>query len=251
MNIESEDNTFKNLMEYARAMHKRYFHALSAFYVYEGLSEATAPNIVGQVLAENNTKVISNFINFFMPTKEALRVYFLLELAKMLDSSESALHINKILTITEGNLKNLTVDAFKEYNQGRVFIEELAAEYRSLDYKEVSLLRDMIDKNKVLIERLKIYRDKWLAHDDIKKPEPPLISRGDVGTLFGVLEKILNFITGKLNSESWAYSRVEDESKHHTRLVIDYLRRFEPYRLAEIQKEFDEDMRLYGSENKN
>ncbi|MBI2052562.1 MAG: hypothetical protein HYT38_02740, partial [Candidatus Sungbacteria bacterium] len=83
---------FETLMSYAKAMHKRYFHAIAAFYAYEGLREVRAPNIVGQSDAEENAKTIGKY-SFFAPAQESLRVYFFLELAKMFDSSKQSLHI--------------------------------------------------------------------------------------------------------------------------------------------------------------
>lgn len=227
-------------MNYAKTMHSRYFHALSAFYAHEALCEVTAPNIVGESEASKNVKVIDNFKNFFLPTKEALRVYFLLELAKMFDSSKQALHIDRILNFTESNLKNLTVEAFKEYNknQDRPFLEELAKEYRNMAYTDLTAIKTMLSTHKTTLEKLDIYRDKWLAHDDINKPEAPSITVGEIKALFGVLAKMLNSITARLNSESWIYSHVEDGVKHHTRSVIDHLRRFEPYRLQEIEEKY-------------
>ena len=85
---------------------------------------------------------------------------------------------------------------------------------------------------------IETYRDKWLAHDDKKKPKIPSITGEEIKSLFEVLAKMLNTITGRLNSESWSYSQVEDDVKHHVRLVVDHLRRFEPYRLKEIEKEY-------------
>ena len=231
---------FRTLMDYAKEIHRRYFHAISAFYAYEALCEIAAPNIVGVSEANENIKVISNFKNFFLSAKEALRVYFFLELAKMFDSSDQALHINKVLNFTESNLKNLTVDAFKEYNQNREssFLKELAKEYRGMAYTDLIAIKDMISAYKATLEKLDTYRDKWLAHDDINKPEIPSITGEEIKTLFEVLAKMLNSITGRLNSESWTYSYIEDDVKDHTRLVIDYLRRFEPYRLKEIKEKY-------------
>jgi len=232
---------FKTLMDYAKAMHRRYFHALSAFYAYEALREAVVINIVGKSEAEENAKTISNFKNFFLSAQEALRIYFFLELAKMFDSSKQALHINKVLNFTESNLKNFTVEAFKEYNQSqdRTFLEELAKEYKGMAYADLVIIRDMLKKHKSTLEKLNKYRDKWLTHDDIKKPEIPVITGEKIKDLFGMLAKMLNSITGQLNSESWMYSHIEDDVKHHVRLVIDHLRRFEPYRLKEIKEKYN------------
>lgn len=237
---QPKSSEFKTLMDYAKAMHSRYFHALSAFYAYEGLREVLATNIVGQSEAEENAKIIGTFNNFFMPAQEALRVYFFLELAKMFDSSEQALHINKILNFTASNLKNLTVDAFKKYNQNqpRDFLETLVKEYKGMDHNELKTVRDMLSEHEITLKKLDTYRDKWLAHDDKKKPEPPLITGEEIKSLFDVLAKMLNAITGRLNSESWTYSHIEDDTKHQVRLVVEHLRRFEPYRLKEIEVKY-------------
>jgi len=244
---QSTTNKFKNIMDYARAMHHRYYRAFSAFHAYETLREAIAINTVGKLRAEENAKIIGDFRGFFFPAQEALRIYFFIELAKMFDSSQQALHINKILNFAESNLKDLTAEAFTEYNQdqSRVFIEELATNYRGIAYSDLVMLRDKINKHKNTINNLKTYRDKWLAHDDINKPEVPPITGEEIRDLFDILETILNFITGELNSESWTYSQAKDDAKHHTTLVIDYLRRFEPYRRREIENELNEEMKKY------
>ena len=240
MKNKPKSNEFKTLMDYAKEMHHRYFRAFSAFYAFEALKEVRAPNIVGKSDAEENAKTMARYNNFFTPVEEALRVYFFLELAKMFDSSRQALHINKILNFTTSNLKKLTVDAFKEYNQSqsRAFLETLVSEYKGMDHAELIKIKKMLNKHKATLEKLETYRDKWLAHDDKKKPKIPSITGEEIKSLFEVLAKMLNTITGRLNSESWSYSQVEDDVKHHVRLVVDHLRRFEPYRLKEIEKEY-------------
>ena len=239
-NNQSKTIEFQTLMSYTKAMHKRYFHAIAAFYAYEGLQEVIGIDIVGQLEAEENAKTINEYNNFFGPAQEALRVYFFLELAKMFDSSNQALHINKILNFTESNIKTLTVDAFKECNQGqsRGFLEVLVKEYKGMDHNQLKDIREMLNTHKATLEKLNTYRDKWLAHDDIDKPELPSITGEEIKSLFDVLAKILNAITGRLNGESWTYLRVEGDVKHHTRLVIDHLRRFESHRLKEIEEKY-------------
>ena len=231
---------FKTLMDYTKEMHHRYFRAFSAFYAFEALKEVRAPNIVGQSDAEENAKTMAKFNGLFTPAEEALRVYFFLELAKMFDSSKKALHINKILNFTASNLKKLTVETFKEYNQSqpREFLETLVNEYKGIDHNELVTIKEMLNEYKVTLKKLDIYRNKWLAHDDKKKPELPAITGEEIKSLFDVLAKTLNSITGRLNSESWTYSHVEDDVKHHVRLVVDHLRRFEPYRLKEIEEKY-------------
>jgi hypothetical protein len=181
-------------MEYTKEMHHRYFRAISAFYAFEALKEVRAPNIVGHSDAEENAKTMTKYNGLFTPAEEALRVYFFLELAKMFDSSKQALHINKILNFTARNLKKLTVDAFKEYNQSqpRAFLEMLVNEYKGMDHKELIVIKEMLNKHKTTLNKLETYRNKWLAHDDKKKPKLPLITGEEIRALFEVLSKMLN-----------------------------------------------------------
>jgi hypothetical protein len=231
---------FKTLVKYIDQLRSRYFKTLSAFYGYEALREAKASNILGQEKAEENVEIIKRYSNFFLPTEEALRVYFFLELAKLFDASNQSLHIDKIINYTESNLKHLTSDAFKEYNnkEGREFLNELAEGYKGIEHSDLLEIRNLLEKHKEPLEKLRIYRDKWLAHEDINKPDLPNITGIELHGLFKVLEKILNILTTKLNSSSTLWDHVERNVKDDVNRVLDHLGRFEPYRIKEIEEEF-------------
>lgn len=234
INKNQKDKEFNTLMAHIKRMQSRYFHALCAFYAYEGMREIAAPNIVGKAKAAENVETMDKYRNFFVIAQEALQHYFFLELGKLFDASNQSLHINKIINFTESNLKKLTVDAFKEYNQDRQLLKELTERYKGVEHSDLAVIKDLLDKQNSTIEKLKTYRDSWVAHDDAKKPQRPSISSQEVKDLFDILKKILNTISGKLNDETWSYHHVEGDVKNHVNLVIDHLRRFEPYRLKEI-----------------
>jgi hypothetical protein len=80
--------------------------------------------------------------------------------------------------------------------------------------------------------------EKWLAHEDINKPDLPNITGIELHGLFKVLEKILNILTTKLNSSSTLWDHVERNVKDDVNRVLDHLGRFEPYRIKEIEEEF-------------
>src|SRR3989338_9005743 len=184
---QSNSSEFKTLMEYAKEMHHRYFRANSAFYAFESLKEVRAPNIVGQSDAEENAKTMARYNGLFTPAEEALRVYFFLLISRMFDSSKQALHINKILNFTASNLKKLTVDAFREYNksQPRAFLETLVNEYKGMDHNELVSIKKMLGEHETTLKKLDKYRNKWLAHEDIKKkPRPPSITGEEIRALF-------------------------------------------------------------------
>lgn len=238
---------FGTLMAYINDLRSRYFKALSAFYAYEGMRENVAINLLGKAEAQANAETMGRYNNFFVPAQEALRVYFFIELAKLFDASDESLHITKIVNFTESNIKRLNVEAFMEHNSGqsRAFLEQLATEYKGVAPADLKEIRVSLEAHKDSLEKLKTYRDEWLAHDDIHKSELPSITGEEIRALFEVLAKILNSLTGKLNSESSMWDHVERDVKHHTKLVVEYLRRFEPYRLQEIRAETEDRIRRY------
>lgn len=239
------------MMAYIKDLRSRFFKAQSAFYAYEGMREVAAINLLGKEEAEANVETIGKYRNFFVPTQEALRVYFFIELAKLFDASDESLHITKIVNFTESNIKKLDVEAFKAHNSGqsRVFLEQLATEYKGVAPADLKEIRESLNAHQESLGKLKTYRDEWLAHDDIHKSELPSITGEEIRALFEVLAKILNSLTGKLNSESTMWDHVERDVKHHTKLVVEYLRRFEPYRLKEIRAETEERIQRYKTGN--
>ena len=228
-------------------MKKRYFFALSAFYAYEALMEIIAPNIAGQDFAEKNVKVFNTFNNFFGPSKEALRVYFFLELAKLFDVSDQSLHVTKIINYTKNNIDKLTVSDFVEYNQNRNIIDSLIKSYQGINHNDLLIIKSEIEKNNNIIKKVKTYRDQYLAHDDIKKVEVNITGE-EIRTLFSVIEKILNMFSSKLISATSMYDRVEGNAKDETKRIFDYLKRFEPYRLKDIDEESKKELEFIKKE---
>ena len=228
---------FKTLFEYIKNLHSRYFHALSAFYVYEGLLELSAPNISGQKGAERNIKTMNRFKNFFIMSKEALRIYFLLELAKLFDESKQSLHINKIVNFAGSNIKALSKNDFLEFHQGRTFIDELFKQYKAVDKNDLKEIKTKTKKHEAIIKKLDDYRNQYLAHED-KQKKKVNINSGEIQELFKLIAEILNLFSSRLDFSTTAYSHVEKECKGDIKRVAEYLNRFEPYRLKEIEKKY-------------
>lgn len=232
---------FKITISYIKNIEERYFKALSAFHIFETLIELVDFNIVGQDTSEKNKKIIEkDFNSFFLPSKEALRVYFFLELAKLFDIADQSLHITKIVNYTQSNIAKLTVNDFAEYSQGqdKNFIAELVRNYQGVKHDDLVAIKSDIEKNKEIIKQLKTYRDQYLAHDDIKKDEINITGE-EIRILFNIIEKIIGIFLSKLISTSVMYDNAKIDTKDKTKMVIDYLIRFEPYRLKEINE-------LYG-----
>jgi len=224
---------FTVFMDYLNKLEKRYSFMLSAFYTWEALIELCAPNIVGKKEARQNVEIMNRSNKFFGPSKESLRVYFLLELAKLFDASDQSLHIDRVINFTESNIQKLLVSDFAEFNQNRGFIEELVKNYKGINIKDLKHVRSLIALHTATIQDLKTYRDKYLAHDDISKVDVTL-KQYKIKALFKVIEEILNLFSYKGNHSTRMYNSIEKECKNDTKMVLEYLRRFEPYRLKEI-----------------
>jgi len=231
-------------MEYLERLKSRYFFTLSAFYAYEGLIELTAPNIVGKEEANKNVEEIKKYWDFFGPSKEALRVYFFLELAKLFDASDQSLHVDKIINFTQSNIRKLSASDFAEFNHDRQFVEELVKNYRGINNDDLESVKSLLTEHANTIGELKTYRDKYLAHDDLHKLEVQLTGQ-QIKDLFSVLEKVLNLFSSKLDHSSTMYDHIEERCKDQTKMIVDRLRRFEPYRLKEIDEQCQRELEQY------
>lgn len=228
---------FNVLFEYLMKLRSRYFKTLSAFYVYEGILELGAHNIVGKKNAEKNVRTMNHFNNFFMTVRESIRVYFLLELAKLFDDSKQSLHVDKIIKFSGANMKRLSKKDFLKFHQRRIFIEELFKHYQELNQKDLEETEDKINNHKRIIEKIDKYRDQYLAHDDRQKKDIK-ISGKEITILFQLLEDILKLFTLRLDFSTTSYDRVEKDCKRDTKRVVEYLKRFEEYRLKEIEDKY-------------
>lgn len=226
---------FTTFMEYLKKLQDRYFFMLSAFYTREALEELRAPNIVGKEEAQKNIETMNKYNNFFSLSKESLRVYFLLELAKLFDVSNESLHINKMVNFTESNIQKLSVNDFLEFNQDRKFIKEMIESYKGINNKDLKHIKLLISKHSATIQNIKIYRDKYLAHDDVTKTSVVLTPKM-IKPLFEIIEKILNLFSLKVDHSTTMYNYVEKECKNDTKSVVNYLKRFELHRLKEIEE---------------
>lgn len=233
------ENHFPRIMKYLESIKSRYFRAFSAFHVFETLEEALAINVVGEEKAEQNLKVINMFSGFFQISKEALRVYFFLELAKLFDSSKQSLQINKIIDTTNSNISKLTVNDFVDYNKDRKLLKELTEVYKGISHENLREIKDILDKEQPIIDKLIVYRKKWLAHDDVNKPEVPIITRVELKSLFDSFGKVINIYGSNMNHESTIWYPTKDKSKYDTQHVLNHLYRFEKYRIQENEDEAD------------
>ncbi|MFH0776370.1 MAG: hypothetical protein V1936_02035 [Patescibacteria group bacterium] len=232
------ESKFSVLQNFLNQLHDRLFFAYSCFEIWESFKEMLAPNKIGKDEAVKNLKTINRFNYFFLPTQEAHRKIFSLELSKFFDLDRNSLSIVKILDFTQQNLKQLTIKEFKEFNQGREHLENLAKNYEGIQSKDLEECEKILFENGLntkekdrekriekgsLIWKLKKFRNQYLAHDQIKKEKIPL-SVYDINNLFRLSGKILNLLSYKSNHNSTWHFSGNDNVKRHTNLVVQKLR---------------------------
>lgn len=235
------DNEFVKFREYLERLQSIYFNALSAFHVFESIEELKAPNIVGEEEAKENVRVVNRFKGFFIITRHTLKFYFLMELAKLLDDANQSLHLNKIINFAKSNKKKLNVDGFKKLNQDRAFLQELSKRYEGITKEDFKGIDKKLEETKNIREKIKDYRDQNLAHEDLKKKKI-IISQGEVVKIFNLIAEILNIFSYKTDFSTTSYQFAKSDCKKDTKNVIEYLRRFEPYRKQEIEEKYQTDI---------
>ncbi|MBU1089517.1 hypothetical protein KKF38_01855 [Patescibacteria group bacterium] len=247
-------NEFSKLQEFLERLRNRLFLAYSHFQIWEALREMRAPNKIKKKQAEKNVKTMNRFNSFFGPTAESHRRIFAIELFKFFDFDERALSIIEIKKFARINLEKLTVKEFKEFNSEREHLGNLVKNYEGIQNKDLRECERLLLKNGLNIKekriekessiwRLKKFRNQDLAHDQIKKEKIPL-SVCEIETLFHLVEKILNLLSHKLNHDLMCRIKTNDNVKRHTKCVVEYLQRFELYRLKEIREDHERELKM-------
>lgn len=224
---------FVKLQSLLKRSHNALYNAYSHFLVWDSMKRLMAGNVSGETEAAENVVTINRFKNFFLPSLEANRKIFAIELAKVFDSNKKSLSLRKIINYARSNKKKLTSADFKEFNEKREHVDSLAVGYVGITEDLLKQCEKKLIELDAVIRKLKKFRNTKLAHDQIAETDT-ILTVEEAEMLFERSGEILNLLSSALNHESWAHLHEKDWTQHHTKSVIDYLRKYEPYRLKEI-----------------
>ncbi len=227
-------NHFSDLAKHLENLMDQLSSAHMSFAIYDAMMEQKAPNILGQEKAEDNVKTMNRYNHFFGPIEWTVFVYAILTLAKFFDKDSRSLSIYKIIKLIRTHRDELTANDFKEHYRNRVGVEGLSKAYKGVTDDQLNNIEDKIQENNLLLEKLKTLRDQYFAHNDINKIEVK-ISPGEILELFKLVEEIMQKISYAVMFETWSFKHLSGTCKDDTSALIDHLRRFEPYRLKEIE----------------
>ena len=179
---------------------------------------------------------MNGYKNFFVTIEWASFVHAILTLAKFFDNDKrgQALSIYRVIEFIGLNRPNLSVEHFKDHYKDRYALDELQKNYLGVTNERLAEIKKEIQNSGEIIDKIRTLRDKYFAHNDIKKEEVT-INSGEIMDLFKVVENIMQKICAEVMRESWSFEPLRDDSKNDTLSAIEHLRRFKPYHLKELE----------------
>lgn len=235
-----DNKRFEKLLIYVIRLRNRYLHFLSAYKLYDEFNKLSAPNKVGIKKAKANVNIFNKYKYFILTSKEALRCFFLIELAKFFDEDKrrnQSLSIQGIIDYALIDIESFSTKEFKKYHKDRVIIPELFEAFTSLSKEDLMKIKNRIKRNSDLINRVKTYRDKYLAHDDIEKINIP-IDKKDVVILIRIIKAVIALLYKKLDFSSNSYDNYEKEPVNNINNLVNDLKEQEKIRLNNLEKKY-------------
>jgi len=235
-----DDKRFEKLLNYGIRLRNRYLRFLSAYKLYDEFNKLSAPNKVGKKKAGANVNIFNKYKYFIMSSKEALRCFFLIELAKFFDEDKirkQSLSVQEIVDFALVDINSFSIKEFKKYHKDRVVIPEFFEALVPLSKKDLIKIKNRIKRNSDIIDRVKEYRDKHLAHDDIKKRDV-FINKKDIDILAKIVKDVIALLYKKLDFSSNIYDNYEKEPVKNINNLINDLKEQEKIRLLKVEKKY-------------
>ena len=232
---------FEKAMEMIKDLQMNLNIAYEHFLIRNALKKSMAPNIKWKNAAQKNEKIMLKFVRFFWMTQVAHRKMFALELSKFFDKNKASLSLYKLINFIRTHINSFNKDNFVIYNKDRNYnknrnIYDLANTSEPITNKVLYDIKNEIEWEKELIKKLKDYRNKNLAHNDIKLQNMG-VSTGEMDELFKKTKKRLDKIQYQINNEKRWNLSLGTYTEDCVYSVLDHLTRFESYRLKEIEEE--------------
>jgi hypothetical protein len=242
---------FKLLIEMLNKIHGYFIEANQYFIIWQSLEKLANPNEIWLKMAQENVDVMNKFKTFFVPIKISCKEMYLLELAKCFDTDKDALSIQKVLSFSIKNIKEITYENYRIYKGSTLILSK--SEYDPITLDSVNSLNIKIRGKSPIIRRLMNFRNQYLAHNSLKqiKEEDVKITLDETKELLEVLTEIWNKLGSYLVRETWWHNFSDKTTYEEIKRLLNYLHRFEPYRIKEIQKESQKRLSEYKKRMKN
>ncbi|HEX9831157.1 MAG TPA: hypothetical protein VGA94_05670 [Thermodesulfobacteriota bacterium] len=193
----------------------RMYSALSAFYMWKGLSQAININTAGEEEAKKKVEIMNQYRYFFHQVLVSAYKSFVADLSIFFDREgyKDTFSLGKLLKILE---EELTGDELNEITQ------------------QVNQIKG---KHGVTINFIRELRNADVAHQTLQVQSRKVVY-DDIEKLFSGVQEILNLISYRYDRSRSLWSHVERDVLHHLNWLFDNLERGEKVRLMEIDQKY-------------
>lgn len=221
---------------------KWHLRAVATFAAYETILKLRAPNLLGDE-AKRNTEAIGRYKGFFNTAEKACNYELLMTLSKIYVAHKDALYIERLVLFAEQNRKKLTAKDFKEFHDGRQYLNELVSSYEGMNNEDLKDIKERLEECRDSITKLKSLRDQALAHINLKPIEEDPLTFQEIADLIELSEKILNTLSAK-HFQNTSYYKIYEEQVINDTTGLVHLARLEnehPIDVGVIFERYDHD----------
>lgn len=226
---------FTIFQKYLKRLNEIYLHAYCEYIIFNNVEKLRAPDLLSKKELEDNLDLLNHYPNFFNAIIDSLKISFFINLAKLIDNSEESLSLNKLINFAQSNREKLSVEEFKKTNSDRAFMEDLAKSYKGIQLQDLLIIKSKLDKTEEIRKKVKIYRDQYLAHEDINKVKVD-ISREDADAIFDLITDILNTFSLKTDFSTTTFDLAKSDCERDVRALIENLKIGRKYKKKEIRE---------------
>ena len=201
---------FSELERRLKELTKWHVRAVATFAAFETILKLRAPNLVGEAEAKGNAEAIGRYKGLFNTAEKACNYELLMTLARIFVAHKDALYIERLVNFAEQNQKRLTVEDFKEFHEGREYLDELIAIYQGLNKNDLAEINQGLQNAQDSIGRLKELRDQTLAHINLAPPDDVSLTYQELADLIELSEKIINTLSARY-FQSGSYFKLYEE----------------------------------------
>jgi hypothetical protein len=156
-----------------------------------------------RVADEDTAQALNRYRGLFLPTKIALQSQSLMQFAKVFDKHPKAISLTNLLTAANENRTSLTPYATE---------------------KELQDIEQKINESKILLIRLKGYRDTRLAHHDAIVVGDTSLLYGEFNMLVQEVKSLYNSLSGACDQAVTSFEQLAREADLHTCEVVRIMR---------------------------
>ena len=137
----------------------------------------------------------------------------ILTISRILDTDEESLSIWKFLCFVEQNISIFSMQSFQKHTMKSEFHKELINNHLPITLEEIQKHRKDLDNLKQVMDKIKKWRDKRLAHLDrafLLKGKNIKFQRQQFNLIIDTIAHILNKYSSAYNASSWSIQFVDE-----------------------------------------